>query len=116
MIRRYLKTGFDVYISADHGNTLRKGMGKLVGTGLWTETKSHCMLVLKDFADKEGLKQKYHLIDFPKTYRPADYEYLICDVGDSFDIKDEEVMTHGGISIDEGIVPFIQIKAVDNNG
>ena len=116
MIRRYIKAGFDVYISADHGNTPRKGMGKLLGTGLWTETKSHCMLVLKDFADKEGLKQKYQLIDFPKTYLPAEYDYLICDVGDSFDVKDEVVMTHGGISIDEGIVPFIQIKAVYNNG
>ena len=40
------------------------------------------------------------------------FDYLICDVGDSFDAKGEEVMTHGGISIDEVIVPFIKIKAV----
>jgi membrane protein YdbS with pleckstrin-like domain len=26
------------------------------------------------------------------------------------------VMTHGGITVDEVIVPFIKIKAVDNNG
>ena len=41
---------------------------------------------------------------------------MICDVGDSFDAKGEDVMSHGGISIDEGIVPFIKIKAVENNG
>ena len=30
--------------------------------------------------------------------------------------KGDEVMSHGGITIDEVIVPFIKIKAVDNNG
>lgn len=116
MTRRFLKAGFDVYISADHGNTTRRGMGKLIGTGVEMETKSRCMLVLKGFADKESLKEKYGLLEFPKTYLPKEYDYLICDVGKSFDVKGEEVMSHGGISIDEGIVPFIMIKAVENNG
>ncbi len=113
---RLLSCGFDVYITADHGNTPRQGMGKLMGTGVETETKSRCMLVLKDFADKEGLKAKYNLLDFPKTYLPKDYDYLICDVGVSFDSKGEDVMSHGGISIDECVVPFIQVKAEENHG
>lgn len=116
MTKRFLSAGFDVYITADHGNTTRRGMGKLMTTGVETETKSRCMLVLKDFADKEGLKEKYGLLEFPKTYLPKEYDYLICDVGDSFDVKGEDVMSHGGISIDEGIVPFIKVKAVMNNG
>ena len=116
MTRRFLNVGYDVYITADHGNTTRRGMGKLMTTGVETETKSRCMLVLKDFADKNGLKEKYGLLEFPKTYLPKEYDYLICDVGDSFDVKGEDVMSHGGISIDEGIVPFIKIKAVMNNG
>lgn len=116
MTRRFLAEGFDVYITADHGNTLRRGMGKLMGTGVEMETKSRCMLVLKEFADNETLQEKYHLIKFPKTYLPKEYDYLICDVGDSFDAKDQDVVSHGGISIDEGIVPFIKIKAVQNHG
>lgn len=116
MTRRFLSTGFDVYITADHGNTPRRGMGKLMTTGVETETKSRCMLVLKDFADKAGIKEKYGLLEFPKIYLPKEYDYLICDVGDSFDAKGVDVMSHGGISIDECIVPFIIIKAVENNG
>ncbi len=116
LTRRLLSDGFDVYITADHGNTTRRGMGKLMSTGVETETKSRCMLVLKDFADKEGLKAKYNLLDFPKTYLPKDYDYLICDVGVSFDSKGEDVMSHGGISIDECVVPFIQVKAEENHG
>ena len=116
LARRLLKAGFDVFITADHGNTLRCGMGRLMGTGVETETKSHCMLVLKGYADKNGLKEKHGLIEFPKTYLPKEFDYLICDVGDSFDIKGEKVMTHGGISLDECVVPFIRIKAEENHG
>ena len=116
LTRRLLSDGFDVYITADHGNTTRRGMGKLMGTGVETETKSRCMLVLKDFADKKSLQEKYGLLEFPKTYLPKEFDYLICDVGDSFDSKGEEVMSHGGISIDECVVPFIGLKAEDNNG
>ena len=118
-VRRMLKKGFDVYISADHGNTPCVGMGKWVKTGVETETKSHRMIVLKDFADKSGLYEKYgeeNLIEFPGYYLDKQFEYLICGVGKSFDVKGEEVMTHGGITLDEVVVPFIKIKAVDNNG
>lgn len=114
--KRFLAAGFDVYITADHGNTTRHGMGKLTGTGVEMETKSRCMLVLKDFADKDGIKEKYGLIEFPKTYLPKEFDYLICNIGDSFDAKGDDVMSHGGISIDECVVPFIKIKAVENNG
>ena len=111
MTKRFRAEGFDVYITADHGNTSCTGLGKLMGTGVETETKSRRMLVLQNFADKAGLMQKYGMIDYPKYYLNKDFDYLICDVGDSFDAKGEEVMTHGGISIDEVIVPFIKIKA-----
>lgn len=112
MTKRFLLGGFDVYITADHGNTLCTGLGKLMGTGVETETKSRRMLVLQNFADKTGLMQKYRLIEYPKYYLNRAFDYLICNVGDSFDAKGEEVMTHGGISIDEVIVPFIKIKAM----
>lgn len=116
LVKKLLVAGFDVYITADHGNTTRHGMGKLMSSGVETETKSRCMLVLKEIADKDSMKEKFGLLEFPKTYLPKEFDYLICDVGDSFDTKGEDVMSHGGISIDECVVPFIKIKAVDNYG
>lgn len=116
-VRRMLAQGFDVYISADHGNTPCTGMGKLMKTGVETETKSRRMIVLKDFANKDSLFEKYeNLIEYPGYYLDKQFDYLICGVGESFDAKGDEVMSHGGITIDEVIVPFIKIKAVDNNG
>ena len=115
MVKRFLSSGFDVYISADHGNTLCKGMGKLINTGVETETKSHRMIVLRDIADKEALKSKYDLIDFPKYYLFKEFDYLICKNNCSFDAKNAIVMSHGGITIDEVMVPFIKIRVEENN-
>jgi hypothetical protein len=116
LTRRLLGRGFDVYISADHGNTECIGAGLLKGTGVETETKSHRMIVLKDYADQDKLKEKYSLIEFPKYYLNKELDYLICENGESFDAKGARVMSHGGITLDEVVVPFIEIKAVDNNG
>ncbi|MCB5442409.1 PglZ domain-containing protein [[Ruminococcus] lactaris] len=116
-VKRMLVQGFDVYISADHGNAPCTGVGKLMKTGVETETKSRRMIVLKDFANKDSLFEKYeNLIEYPGYYLDKQFDYLICGVGESFDAKGDEVMSHGGITIDEVIVPFIKIKAVDNNG
>lgn len=116
LVRKLLHEGFDVYISADHGNTPCIGQGKLMKLGVETETKSHRMLVLENFADKEKMISQYDLIEYPKYFLDKQYDYLICNIGKSFDAKGTEVMTHGGITVDEVIVPFIKIKAVDNNG
>lgn len=116
MTQRFLAEGYDIFITADHGNTICTGLGKLMGTGVEVETKSRRMVALKDFADKTGLVEKHGLIEYPKYYLPKEYDYLICDVGDSFDAKGDDVMTHGGISLDEVVVPFIKIKAVQKNG
>lgn len=109
-----IQAGFDVYITADHGNVHSTGMGQLKGAGIDIETKSRKMLVLKDFADKDMWKDKYDMVDYPKYYLPKEYDYLICDYGQSMDTAGEQVMTHGGMSIDEVIVPFITIKAEEN--
>lgn len=115
LVKKLLKKGFDVYITADHGNAPCIGMGKLMKTGVEVETKSRRMVVLKDFADKESLISNYGMIEYPKYYLSKDNDYLICAVGTSFDSKGDDVMSHGGITVDEVIVPFITIKAVDNN-
>ena len=114
--KRMLSAGYDVYITADHGNTPCVGLGKYIGAGVEVETKSRRMMVLKDFADKSSLIEKYGLIDYPKYYLTKDFDYLICDVGTSLDAKGKEVMSHVGITIDEVVVPFIKMKAEDYNG
>ncbi len=112
---RLLQHGFDVYITADHGNTPCIGSGKLVGTGVETETKSRRMVVLKTIANKKTLMHQHLMLEYPKYYLDKRYDYLICEAGSSLDASGEEVMSHGGITLDEVIVPFVILKAKDNN-
>ena len=109
LVRKLLSKGFDIYISADHGNTPCVGQGRLMKLGVETETKSHRMLVLEKFADKEKMKEQYDMIEYPKYFLDKQYDYLICNIGKSFDTKGDKVMTHGGITVDEVIVPFIKM-------
>ncbi|MEH7239089.1 PglZ domain-containing protein [Bacillus sp. JJ1562] len=112
LIYRLHEEGFNVYLTSDHGNTLCQGTGIVKGTGVEVETKSKRMLILKNFADSKDLIKKYNLVEYPGYYLDKQYLYLICNTGKSFDNKNSMVMTHGGISIDEVIVPFIKVKEV----
>jgi hypothetical protein len=111
LIRTLHSNGFTVYVTSDHGNTLCHGIGGIRNTGVEVETKAKRMLILKDFADV-GQVVEDSTIEFPAYYLDKKYRYLICKTGVSFDVKNSQVMTHGGISIDEVIVPFVRIKAV----
>lgn len=112
LIRSLYKAGFTVYLTADHGNTLCQGIGALRNVGVEVETKAKRMMILKDFADISKVVTE-NTIEYPAYYLDKKYKYLICKTGISFNSKNSEVMTHGGITLDEVIVPFIKIKAVD---
>ena len=111
LIHSLHKSGFTVYLTADHGNTPCRGIGA-IRTGVEVETKAKRMLILKDFADISS-EVSENTVEFPGYYLDKNYKYLICITGVSFDSKNSDVMTHGGITLDEVIVPFIKIKAVD---
>ena len=108
-----LDKGFSVYLTSDHGNTCCLGCGSLKRTGVETETKSKRMLVLKDFADvSDDLADR--MMVYPGYYMDKSFQYLICKGNTSFDNKNEIVMTHGGITLEEVIVPFVKIRRKNN--
>jgi hypothetical protein len=108
LISSLVKLGFTVYISADHGNTPCVGVGGF-RSGVETETRSMRMAVLKNFAEANALLSQ-NAGEYQGYYLNKNYRYFICNPGVSFDSKGESVMTHGGISLDEVIVPFIKVK------
>ena len=108
LILRLTELGFSVYITADHGNTPCLGVGSF-RSGVEIETRSMRMAVLKDFAEKNALLSE-NTTEYAGYYLNKEYRYFICNQGVSFDNKGDAVMTHGGMSLDEVIVPFIKIK------
>ena len=109
LIEKLLQNGFKVYLTADHGNTHCIGEGSFKKSGVETETKSKRMVVLKDFADvSDDLSSR--TFNYPGYYMNKNFKYRICNARTSFDNKAEDVMTHGGISLEEVIVPFVEIR------
>lgn len=110
LIGSLVTSGFEVYVTSDHGNTPCEGVGGF-RSGVEMQSKSMRMAVLKDFADKHDLIDQ-HATEYPGHYLNKEYAYFVCEPGVSYDTKGERVMTHGGMTIDEVIVPFIKIKGV----
>jgi len=110
LINRLLGQGFEVYITSDHGNTEATGMGRPKGMGVEVETKSQRMLILKDYASVDTLKGEFRLSEHPSYYLPKEFSYFVCEDGTALGKKGDVIMSHGGTSIEEVIVPFIKIK------
>jgi len=114
LIKKLYENGFDVYIASDHGHKETKTIGSPKGTGVEVETKSKRTIILKDFADYEGIINEFDLLEYPPYFLPKDYKYLLCEYNKSFGVRDNIILSHGGISIEEVIVPFIKIEGAAN--
>ena len=109
LFNKLLNKGFKVYLTADHGNARCIGGGNIKKFGVETETKSKRMVVLKDFADVSDTLEG-RTFEYPGYYLNNQYQYRICNGRTSFDNKNEVVMTHGGITLEEVIVPFVKVR------
>lgn len=110
LVRQLAGLGFTVYITADHGNTPCVGVGGF-RSSIGIETRSMRVTVLKNFAEANDLLAQ-NASEYQGYYMDKSYRYYVCNPGVSFDNNGESVMTHGGISLDEVIVPFIKVKKV----
>ena len=110
LICKLIAQGFSVYITSDHGNTLCTGVGGF-RSGVEVQSRSKRMAVLKDFAEANSLIAE-NTTEYQGFYLDKEYKYFTCNEGVSFDNKGDIVMTHGGMSIDEVIVPFIKIRGL----
>lgn len=115
LIGKLLELGFEVYIGSDHGNKESFGIGRPKGMGVQVETKSQKMMIIKDYAEIEELVDKYNLLEYPAYYLPRDYSYLLSRDEEALALEGARIMSHGGISIEEVIVPFIKIEGEENN-
>ncbi len=110
LINRLKNEGFDIFITSDHGNRSTIGICKPKGLGIEVETKSQRMIINKEYADSDTLMDQFMLKEFESNYLPNDFKYLICDDNSSIGKKGENIISHGGISLNEVIVPFIRVE------
>ncbi|MDL1899495.1 BREX-3 system phosphatase PglZ [Anaerolineae bacterium CFX9] len=113
LVELFMQAGYEIWLTADHGNTEASGMGRPSNEGVLAEQKGERVRVYGD----EALRSRF-AHEFPKTIQwngvglPKSFFCLIPVGRQAFIGVKQKTVTHGGITIDELIVPFISIKRI----
>jgi len=97
------ENGFYLYLCSDHGSTVARGNGQIIDNYLIDTYCKRGTLVRKS-----QLLEKYdaHRYDIPFI---KDKIVLLAKNRTSFNHKHKLELTHGGITMDELVVPFVEI-------
>ena len=99
--------GYRVFLTADHGQIACKGKGRL-SAGVYPEERSKRVAIF----DREQLFQQHledGVGDFQPMGLPNGRRVLFAPELNSFDLENVTGVSHGGISIDEVCVPFVEL-------
>lgn len=100
--------GFEVYLTSDHGNKESRGIGR-IPEGVLAETRGERVRIYKDKMLRDKAAATYSSLAWPGPGLPEDVYILLAKSGEAFITEGEHVVSHGGISLEEVVVPFIHI-------
>lgn len=116
LLKILIEAGFHVALTSDHGNIPATGIG-LPGEGVLAEIRGERVRVYPD----QPLRAKIQK-DFPEALSwtphglPDNFEPLFAPARRSFIQPGEQRVSHGGISLEEVIVPFVEISPGGSDG
>ena len=108
MLSRLINEGYEVFMTADHGNITAEGVGK-PSDGVLVETTGKRARIYpnEEFRTKarEAVPQS---LEWSNVGLPPERYALLPDGLSAFTFKDKVVVSHGGIAMEEIIVPFVR--------
>ena len=110
LIRALLDQGFRVFFTSDHGSIYAHGNGVTVPKDLTDARSKRYFITGKQIIAEEYTRQAQHAIVLQLKHMLGE-EFVGVLTDDSiFASKHESELTHGGISLEEVVVPFIEVK------
>lgn len=110
LIDQLLEYGYEVWLTADHGNIQCDGKGR-PSEGVIAETRGERVRV---YPTPELRAQVAGIFPFAREWQPvglpADYFPLVAGGRDAFVSPGESVVAHGGITVEEVIVPLVKFE------
>jgi hypothetical protein len=110
LIGRLLDDGYDVWLTADHGNIECDGRGR-PAEGVIAETRGERARIYptpelrSQVAAAFGFATQWQPIGLPQQYFP-----LLASGHDAFVNVGESIVAHGGIAIEEVLVPLVRLE------
>ena len=102
--------GFTVFLTADHGNIEAKGCGQ-PKEGSLSDLSAERARVFTDDSLRARVHERFpSAITWPPIGLPDDYLALIASDRLAFIRETESRVTHGGITLEELVVPLVEIE------
>jgi len=114
LVAMLLDNGFHVYCTSDHGNAEAVGIGR-PNQGVAAELRGERVRTYRSEAVIAETAAAY-----PETFRlaiaglPANFMPLFAGGRGAFVPKGDQVVVHGGMSLEELIVPFVKVSYMTN--
>ena len=107
-----LEQDFRIFLTSDHGNIEARGCGR-PAEGAIAELRGQRVRIYSDELLRSQVKARFpDAIEWPAIGLPDDFLPLIASGRSAFIREGEEIVGHGGISIEELVVPLIHIERV----
>ena len=102
--------GFAVFLTSDHGNVEAEGIGR-PSEGATADLRGERARVYSDPALRARVKEEFpDAIAWPALGLPEDYLALLAPGRSAFVRGGERIVGHGGASLEEVMVPMIEIE------
>lgn len=110
LLDRLQQEGFAIYLTADHGNVTATGIGN-PREGVLVETRGKRARVYDRLEFREEVKAKFpDSISWPNYGLPPARHVLVAGDLKAFTNEGDRVVAHGGITLEEVMVPFVTIS------
>ena len=103
-----LSSGFHIYLTADHGNVDAVGNGRL-NQGVASELRGERVRVYRSEAIAASTPDDIDAFRLDIGGLPSDFLPLFAGGRGAFVQTGEPIVSHGGLSVEELIVPFIKV-------
>ena len=105
-----LDRGFRVYLTSDHGNVEAEGCGR-PAEGAVADLRGERVRTYPDAALRSKVKERFPAaLEWGTVGLPEDYLALLAPARQAFVQEKQRTVSHGGVSVEELIVPLVQIE------
>jgi len=110
MIEALLAAGYEVFLTADHGNIEGTGLGK-PDVGAVADERGQRVHVFADELTREAVHEQFPgSLPWSPIGLPETYLALLAPGRMAFIPEGKRAVSHGGIALEEVLVPFVRIQ------
>ena len=109
-----LDHGFRVYLTSDHGNVEAMGCGR-PSEGVVADIRGERCRIYPEKGLRHSLRGKFpDTIEWPSHGLPEGFYPLLAKDRTAFIHKGNRIVGHGGIALEEVIVPFVHVEITES--